>query len=58
VALSNALSEIEVLLNPASEHRVEEEQRERISREEVGVEMDDGKGVVRVRVDFGRAGST
>lgn len=35
--LSNALSELEVLLSPASEHRVEEEQREQISRDEVGI---------------------
>ena len=49
VALSIALSELEVLLNPALEHRVEEEQRERISRDEVGIEMDNMTGVVRVR---------
>ncbi|HSJ84715.1 MAG TPA: hypothetical protein VLA91_12940 [Acidimicrobiia bacterium] len=53
VALSIALSELEVVLNPALEHRVEEEQRERISRDELGIEMDNVTGVVRVRDSSG-----
>ena len=39
VALSNALSEFEVLLNPAAEHRIEEERSQRVISIESGQEL-------------------
>jgi hypothetical protein len=39
VALSNALAEFEVLLNPAVEHRIEEERSQRVISIETGQEL-------------------
>ncbi|HSK06044.1 MAG TPA: hypothetical protein VK990_00900 [Acidimicrobiia bacterium] len=41
VALSNAMAELEVLLNPASEHRVEEERSRQVVSDEIDIEMDE-----------------
>jgi hypothetical protein len=49
VALSNAMAELEVLLSPASEHRIEEERSRQVLPDEIGIEMDDGTGPVHVR---------
>jgi predicted transcriptional regulator len=39
VALSNALAEFEVLLNPAAEHRIEEERSQQVIAIENGQEL-------------------
>jgi len=39
VALSNALAEFEVLLNPAAEHRIEEQRSQRVISIESGQEL-------------------
>jgi hypothetical protein len=48
VALSNAMVEFEVLLSPASEHRIEEERKAEILRDHVGVVLDETSGKVIV----------
>lgn len=39
VALANALAEFEALLNPAAEHRIEEERSQRAIATETGLEL-------------------
>ncbi|HVR78844.1 MAG TPA: hypothetical protein VMS99_10665 [Acidimicrobiia bacterium] len=39
VALSNALAEFEAVLNPAAEHRIEEERSQRVIATETGLEL-------------------
>jgi hypothetical protein len=56
VALSNAMAELEVLLSPASEHRIEEERSRQVLADEIGIEMDDGTGAVQVRCPSGAPG--
>ena len=46
VALSNAMIELEVLLSPASEHRIEEERKMEVLRAQVGVVLDEACGKV------------
>jgi hypothetical protein len=46
VALSNAMAELEVLLSPAAEHRIEEERKTQIIRDQVGVVLDETSGKV------------
>ena len=48
VALSNAMVELEVLLSPAAEHRIEEERKAEILRDQVGVVLDETSGKVIV----------
>jgi hypothetical protein len=48
VALSNAMAELEVLLSPAAEHRIEEERKAEIIRDQVGVILDETSGKVIV----------
>jgi len=48
VALSNAMAELEVLLSPAAEHRIEEERKAEIIRDQVGVVLDETSGKVIV----------
>lgn len=48
VALSNAMAELEVLLSPASEHRIEEERSRQVVSDEIDIEMDE-PGPVQVR---------
>ncbi|MGH8943538.1 MAG: hypothetical protein ACRDWF_12025 [Acidimicrobiia bacterium] len=48
VALSNAMAELEVLLSPAAEHRIEEERKAEILRDQVGVVLDETSGKVIV----------
>ena len=48
VALSNAMIELEVLLSPAAEHRIEEERKAEIIRDQVGVVLDETSGKVIV----------
>jgi hypothetical protein len=48
VALSNAMAELEVLLSPAAEHRIEEERKAEIIRDQVGVVLDEASGKVIV----------
>ena len=47
-ALGNAMAEFEVLLNPAAEHRIEEQRRMEIAPDEVGIELDETSGKVHV----------
>ena len=46
VALSNAMVELELLLSPAAEHRIEEERKAEILRDQVGVVLDESNGKV------------
>jgi len=39
VALANALAEFEAVLNPAAEHRIEEERSQRVIATETGLEL-------------------
>jgi hypothetical protein len=48
VALGNAMAEFEILLNPAAEHRVEEQRRMEIAPDQVGIELDETSGKVHV----------
>jgi hypothetical protein len=48
VALHNAMAELEVLLSPAAEHRIEEERKAEILRDQVGVVLDETSGKVIV----------
>jgi hypothetical protein len=48
VALGNAMAEFEILLNPAAEHRVEEQRRVKIAPDQVGIELDESSGKVHV----------
>jgi len=48
VALSNAMAELEVLLSPATEHRIEEERKAEILPDQVGVVLDEHSGKVIV----------
>jgi hypothetical protein len=48
VALSNAMAELEVLLSPGAEHRIEEERKVEIIRDQVGVVLDEHNGIVIV----------
>jgi hypothetical protein len=48
VALGNAMAEFEILLNPAAEHRVEEQRRVEIAPDQVGIELDETSGKVHV----------
>jgi hypothetical protein len=48
VALSNAMAELEVLLSPATEHRIEEERKAEILPDQVGVVLDEHSGRVIV----------
>jgi len=48
VALSNAMTELEVLMSPAAEHRIEEERKAEIIRDQVGVVLDETTGKVIV----------
>ncbi len=48
VAMSNAMAELEVLLSPAAEHRIEEERKAEIIRDQVGVVLDETGGKVIV----------
>ena len=48
VALSNAMAELEVLLSPAAEHRIEEERKAEILPDQVGVVLDEHSGKVIV----------
>jgi hypothetical protein len=48
VALSNAMAELEVLLSPAAEHRIEEERKAEILPDHVGVVLDEHTGRVIV----------
>ena len=48
VALSNAMAELEVLLSPAAEHRIEEERKAEVLRDQVGVVLDEHSGKVIV----------
>lgn len=48
VALSNAMAELEVLLSPAAEHRIEEERKAEILPDGVGVVLDEHTGRVIV----------
>jgi hypothetical protein len=48
VALGNAMAEFEVLLNPAAEHRIEEQRRAEIAPDQVGIELDETSGKVHV----------
>ena len=48
VALSHAMAELEVLLSPAAEHRIEEEWKAEIIRDQVGVVLDETSGKVIV----------
>ncbi|HEU5112639.1 MAG TPA: hypothetical protein VFU96_04930 [Acidimicrobiia bacterium] len=48
VALSNAMAELEVLLSPGAEHRIEEERKVEIIRDQVGVVLDEHSGKVIV----------
>lgn len=48
VALSNAMIELEILLSPAAEHRIEEERKTEIMRDQVGVVLDETNGKVLV----------
>ncbi|HEU4916142.1 MAG TPA: hypothetical protein VFV13_06210 [Acidimicrobiia bacterium] len=48
MALGNALAEFEAMLSPAAEHRVEEQRRVEIAPDEVGIELDETSGKVRV----------
>jgi hypothetical protein len=48
VALGNAMAEFEVLLNPAAEHRIEEQRRVEIAPDEVGIELDETDGKVHI----------
>ena len=50
VALGNAMAEFEVLLNPAAEHRIEEQRRIEIAADQVGIELDETSGEVHVVV--------
>ena len=48
VALGNAMAEFEVLLNPAAEHRLEEQRRAEIAPDQIGIELDETSGKVHV----------
>ena len=48
VAMSNAMAELEVLLSPAAEHRIEEERKAEIIRDQVGVVLNETGGKVIV----------
>jgi hypothetical protein len=48
VALGNAMAEFEILLNPAAEHRIEEQRRVEIAPDQVGIELDETSGKVHV----------
>jgi hypothetical protein len=48
VALGNAMAEFEILLNPAAEHRIEEQRRVEITSDQVGIELDETSGKVHV----------
>lgn len=48
VALSNAMAELEVLLSPGAEHRIEEERKVEIIVDQVGVVLDEQSGQVIV----------
>ena len=48
VALSNAMAELEVLLSPDAEHRIEEERKAEILPDQVGVVLDEHSGKVIV----------
>jgi hypothetical protein len=48
VALSNAMAELEVLLSPAAEHRIEEERKTEVLPGQVGVVLDEHSGKVIV----------
>jgi hypothetical protein len=48
VALGNAMAEFEILLNPAAEHRIEEQRRAEIAADQVGIELDETSGKVHV----------
>jgi hypothetical protein len=48
VALGNAMAELEILLNPAAEHRIDEQRRAEIAADQVGIELDETGGTVRV----------
>jgi hypothetical protein len=42
------MAEFEILLNPAAEHRVEEQRRMEIAPDQVGIELDETSGKVHV----------
>jgi hypothetical protein len=48
VALGNAMAEFEILLSPAAEHRIEEQRRIEIAPDQVGIEVDETSGKVRI----------
>jgi hypothetical protein len=48
VALGNAMAEFEVLLNPAAEHRIEEQRRAEIAADQIGIELDETSGKVHI----------
>lgn len=48
VALGNAMAEFEILLNPAAEHRIEEQRRVEIAADQIGIELDETSGKVHV----------
>jgi hypothetical protein len=48
VAFGNAMAEFEILLNPAAEHRIEEQRRIEIAPDQVGIELDETSGKVHV----------